>query len=199
MERGGRPGCGQSWVTFLKNHTHEIAACDLFTVPTISFRVLHVFVAMSHDRRRILGFGVTTRPTSIWVAKQISTALSGCRGIRLLVRDNDRLYARAFLEALRDQGVRSVPITLGSPWMNGHVERLIGTIRRECTDHLLVFNEGHLRRVLAEYVEYYNASRPHCSLDGNSPKPRWCPRVRDGPVVSRPVLGGLHHVYGRAG
>lgn len=83
--------------------------------------------------------------------------------------------------------------------MNGHVERQIGTIRRECTDHLLVLNESHLRRVLAEYVEYYNEARPHCSLNGNSPKPRWCSGVRDGPVVSRPVLGGLHHAYGRAG
>ena len=199
MDRVRPPGSGQRWSTFLRNHAHEIAACDLFTVPTVAFKVLHVFVAMSHDRRRILAFGVTANPTSAWTAKQITAALMRCRGVRFLVRDNDGLYTGAFLEALKALGLRNLATTPGSPWMNGHVERLIGTIRRECTDHLLVFSEDHLRRALAEYVDYYNYARPHGSLDGNSPKPRWVTSSRDGPVVGRPVLGGLHHVYRRAG
>jgi len=106
------------------------------------------------------------------VAKQISAALAGCRGVRLLVHDNDRRYTGAFWNALKDLGLRSIPTAPGAPWMNGHVERLIGTIRRECTDHLLVFNEAHLRRALSEYVKYYNESRPHGSLNCNSPTPR---------------------------
>ena len=194
-----RPGSGQSWSTFLRNHAHEIAACDLFTVPTITFRVLYVFVVMSHARRRILGFGVTTRPTAAWVGEQLKSALAGRSGVRFLVRDNDPLYRGAFREALKGLGVRSRPIVPGAPWMNGYVERLIGTIRRECTDHLLVISESHLERAMEEYVRYYNEARPHGSLTDNSPTPRWKSLRCDDPVVSRPVLGGLHHVYTRAG
>lgn len=192
-----RPGGGQRWTTFLRNHARQIAACDLLVVQTLTFRILYVFVVLSHDRRKILHFGITPNPTDSWLAGQIRTALSGSASApRFLLRDRDSSYGLDFSATLTELGIRTLRSSPQSPWQNAHVERVIGTIRRECLDHVIVLSASGLDAILNEYVEYYNSGRAHQSLDGMQPAPR--PRRIDGRVMARRVLGGLHHVYSRA-
>jgi len=151
---------GQSWGTFLRNHAPQIAAMDLFVVPTISFVQLYVLVIVRLARRELVWIEVTRHPTAEWIAQQVSEAFPWNEAPRYLIRDQDGVYGAPVRRRLHAMGIRDRPIAPGSPWRNGHAERLIGTIRRECVDHLIVFGEAHLRRILREHVAYYNASRP---------------------------------------
>ena len=187
----------QTWRTFLDNHVPDIAACDFFTMPTVTFRVLYVFVVLRHDRRRIVHFNVTTNPTAQWTAQQITEAFPFDEAPRFLIRDRDGIYGGYFKNRVKHMGIEEVLITPRSPWQNPYCERIIGSIRRECLDHVIVLNEAHLKRILNSYFEYYHDSRPHLSLDRNSPTPRNVEPPSLGEVVSIPIVGGLHHRYTR--
>jgi transposase InsO family protein len=194
MARRRRPP-SQGWRTFLTNHTDGMASIDLFVVPTISFTLLYGLLVLHHDRRRILWLGVTAHPTAEWIARQITEAVGWDEPPRYLIRDRDRAYGEVFTRRIRTMGIRDRPTAPKSPWQNGYAERLIGSIRRECLDHLVVFGERHLSRVLCSYQEYYNSSRTHLSLSKDAPHGR--PVEAIGRVLPTPVLGGLHHRYFR--
>jgi transposase InsO family protein len=180
---------GQRWGTFLRNHAPQIAAMDLFVVPTIGFIQLYVLVIVRLARRELVWVNVTRHPTAEWIAQQITEAFPWNEAPRYLVRDQDGIYGAAVTRRLRAMGIRDRPIAPGSPWQNGYAERLIGTIRRECVDHLIVVGEAHLRRMLREYEAYYNGTRTHRALNQDAPLHR--PVRSIGAITSRPVLGGL--------
>jgi len=188
----------QNWRTFLKNHVGQIAAVDFFTVPTITFRVLYVFVVLLHDRRRVVHVNITTNPTARWAAQQIVQAFPYNLTPRFLLRDRDGIYGEYFRDRVEHMGIEEVLIAFRSPWQSPYVERLIGSIRRECLDHMIVLNEDHLHRILAEYFAYYHESRTHLSLERKSPVPRSVQPPAKGKVVAKAYLGGLHHCYTRA-
>src|SRR5438105_7256672 len=192
--RGGTPP-SQSWKTFLRNHAQAIAAIDLCVVPTLTFERLFAFLVLGHGRRQLLWIEVTRHPTAEWLARQITEALPWPSAPAYLVRDNDRAYGHVFTSRLRAMGIRDRPISPGSPWQNGHAERLIGTVRRECLDRLLIFGEAHLRQILTLYASYYNESRTHLSLCKDAPLGRVVQRY--GTIAATPVLSGLHHCYAR--
>ena len=193
VPRRDRPS--QTWKTFLRNHAEGIASIDLFVVPTIAFEQLYAFLVLSHRRRRLLWTAVTRNPTAEWLARQITEAFPWDSAPKYLIRDNDRAFAGVFKARVRAMGIRDRPTSFRAPWQNGYVERLIGSIRRECTDHLIVFSEEHLRRILAKYSTYYNEVRVHISLGKDAPCTR--PIERFGDIVAHPILGGLHHRYAR--
>ncbi len=187
----------QTWRTFIKNHMDVSAACDFFTVPSLTFKVLYVFVVMSHDRRKILHFNVTKNPTAEWTAQQMVEAFPSGEEPRFLHRDRDAIFGEVFKKKLKALGIEEVISAPKSPWQNPFCERIIGSLRRECTDHIIPLGERHLMRVLGEYVDsYYNTNRCHLSLDGDAPIHR--PTESVGDIVTTPVLGGLHHCYRRA-
>ena len=194
MVRCRRPP-GQSWKTFLRNHADGIAAMDFLVVPTAAFRLLFCLVILRHDRRQLVHFAVTTNPTADWIARQISEAFPWDMAPEYLVRDRDGAYGQAFRRRIRAMGIRDRPTAPRSPWQNGYAERLIGSIRRECLDHLIIFSDVHLRRVLRAYATYYNCTRTHLSLDKDTPLAR--PIQRHGTIRTIPHLGGLHHSYVR--
>lgn len=174
-------------------------ACDFFTVPTVTFRNLFVFVVLHHGSRRILHVGVTAHPTAEWTGQQLVEALGpDAPDVRYLVRDRDSIFGEEFQRKAKALGLSEVVTPKASPWCNSYCERVNGTLRRECTDHIIALGERHLSRVIREYVEYYNRGRCHQSLDGDAPVPRRRWSVGDGSVQATPVLGGLHHVYSRA-
>ena len=187
---------GQRWSSFLQNHMSRTAACDFFVVPTITFKLLYGFVVLSHDRRRILHVNVTAHPTAEWAAQQLSEAFLDDTAPRFLLRDRDSIYGWAFGCRVKALGMKPLVTGHKCPWQNPFVERVIGTIRRECLDHVIPLSERHLLRTLREYAAYYNTARTHQSLEGNSPEPRRV--VHRGEVVAKAVLGGLHHRYSRA-
>ena len=168
---------------------------DLLVVPTIGFRLHYGFVILHHHRRRIVSVAVTTHPTAEWIARQISEAFPWQETPRYLLRDRDGIYGHVVRKRLSAMGIRDRPIAAQSPWQNGHVERLIGSIRRECLDHVIVLGEAHLRRILKTYADYHNRVRTHLALDKDTPIHR--PVARTGRVVAIPMLGGLHHQYVR--
>jgi len=172
-----------------------IAAIDMCVVPTLTFERLFAFLVLSHGRRQLLWFEVTRHPTAEWLARQITEAFPWTSAPTYLVRDNDAAYGHVFTSRLRAMGIRDRPISPRSPWQNGYAERLIGTVRRECLDRMLIFGEAHLRRILSMYAIYYNESRTHLSLHKDAPLHRAI--QRSGTVVAVPVLGGLHHRYAR--
>jgi transposase InsO family protein len=180
----------QSWKTFLKNHADGIAAIDFLVVPSISFELLYCLVIIHHSTRRLLHFGVTQNPTAEWVARQMKEAFPWDQTPEYLIRDNDGTYGHVFRRCMGSMGIRDRPTAKRSPWQNAYVKRLIGSIRRECLDHIIVPGEGHLRHVMKRYAEYYNNSRTHLSLSKDSPISRSVQRV--GGINSLPVLGGLH-------
>jgi len=190
-----RPGSGQTWKTFLRNHVAGIGAMDFLVVPTINFRLLFVLVILRHERRRLISLSVTDHPAAEWIARQITEAFPWDSAPSHLIRDRDASYGHAVAKRLAAMGIWDHPIAPRSPWQNGHAERLIGSIRRECLDHIVVLGEGHLRRILKSYAAYYNQVRPHLSLAKDAPLHR--PIHRTGSVFGTPILGGLHHVYGR--
>src|SRR4030088_3816835 len=194
MARRGR-GPSQTWNTFLRNHTAGIAATDFLIVPTIGFRLLFVLVVLRHQRRRVISLSVTANPTAEWIARQITHAFPWSEAPDYLIRDRDGSYGHAVTRRLAAMGIRDHPMAPRSPWQNGHAERLIGSIRRECLGHVVVFGEAHLRRILAAYTGYYNELRTHLSLGKDAPSNR--PIRRLGKLAARPILGGLHHQYCR--
>jgi transposase InsO family protein len=194
MVRQRRPP-SQGWKTFFRNHTDGIASMDLLVVPTISFRLLYGFLILRHSRRDILWLGVTARPNAEWIARQLTEAYGWQHAPQYIVRDRDRVYGDAFIRRLRAMGIRDRPIAPRSPWQNGHTERLIGSIRRDCLDHVVVFGERHLRHLLGSYQRYYNDARTHLSLNKDAPASRAVQAV--GRIVANPHLGGLHHQYVR--
>jgi transposase InsO family protein len=194
VKRRGPPN--QGWRTFLRNHAPDIAAMDLFMVPTIGFDLLYAFVIVRLDRRDLVWINVTAIPTAEWVARQITEAFPWNEAPRYLIRDRDRIYGSVVKRRLRAMGIRDRPITPASPWQNAFAERLIGSIRRECVDHVIVLGETHLRRVLKSYAGYYNNLRTHRSLNKDAPVSR--PAQRIGDIKSHAILGGLHHHYARA-
>ena len=185
----------QGWKTFFRNHADGIAAMDLFVVPTISFRLLYGLLIMGHGRRHIQWFGVTAHPTAEWIANQITEACGWEQSPRYLIRDPDGAYGEVFIRRLRSMGVRDRPTSPRSPRENGYAERLIGSIRRECLDHVVVFSERHLRYLLLSYMKYHNEMRTHLSMEKDAPVPRAVERA--GHINCRAVLGGLHHQYVR--
>jgi transposase InsO family protein len=189
------PPPSQSWRTFLRNHTDGIAAVDLFVLPTIAFQILYCLVIVRHGRRFWVSFGVTANPTAEWISRQITEAFPWDDAPRYLIRDRDTSYGPIFVRRLRAMGIRDRPTAPRSPWQNAYVERLIGSIRRECLDHMIVFGEAHLRRILGAYAAFYNESRTHRSLKKDTPVHRAIQRL--GVITSQPVLGGLHHRYCR--
>ena len=185
----------QSWKTFLRNHANGIAAIDLFVVPTVNFKLLFGLVILRHDRRLLVHVGVTSHPTAEWISRQISEAFPWESSPAYLIRDRDAAYGEVFKRRLRAMGIRDRPTARRSPWQNGYVERLIGSIRRECLDHVIIFSERHLRRVLVEYSDYYNTMRTHRSLRKDTPTGR--PVKRQGEIRAFAHLGGLHHSFVR--
>jgi transposase InsO family protein len=199
MVKARDPKRQQTWRTFLRNHLDVSAAYDFFTVPTLAVQLLYVFVVLSHDRRRILHVSVTKHPAAEWTAQQLTEAFPGDESLpRFLHRGRDSIYGDIVRQRITALGMTEVVSAKRAPWQNPYAERVIGSIRRECTDHLVPLNEAHLRRVLDAYVEYCNGSRCHQSLDGNAPQPREV-EAGDGSVYAIPHLGGLHHHYRRAG
>ena len=187
----------QTWRTFLRNHMRDMVAADFFVVPTVCFKLLYVFLILSPDRRRVIHFAVTAYPTSEWAARQLLEAFPWNSAPRYLLRDRDGSYGERFCEAANWLGIREVLTAPQSPWQNAYVERLIGSIRRECLDHVIVFNEASLRRVLKSYFDYYEQSRTHLSLSKDAPISRTIQPATLGPVVEIPQVGGLHHRYER--
>jgi transposase InsO family protein len=185
----------QGWRTFLRNHAPDIAAMDLFVVPTIGFDLLYALVIVRLDRRDLVWINVTTNPTAEWVARQITEAFPWDMAPGYMIRDRDRVYGTVVTRRLRAMGIRDKPIAPASPWQNGFAERLIGSIRRECLDHIIVLGEVHLRRILKSYARYYNETRTHLALDKDAPVSRTVKRA--GRILCRPILGGLHHEYVR--
>jgi transposase InsO family protein len=185
----------QGWKTFLRNHAAGIASLDLFVVRTISFKLLYGLVILRHARRRLVAISVTTNPTAELIAGQLTDAFPWDEAPSHLIRDRDEAFGPAYTHRIRAMGIRDHPTAPRSPWQNGHVERLIGSIRRESLDHLVVFDEAQLRRVLKNYASYYNQVRTHLSLDKNAPDFR-CPQ-KLGPIAAISILGGLHHQYVR--
>jgi transposase InsO family protein len=168
---------------------------DLFVVPTIGFDLLYAYIIVRLDRRELVWINVTAHPTDEWVARQIAEAFPWNEAPRYMIRDRDRIYGAVVTRRLRAMGIRDKPIAPASPWQNGVAERLIGSIRRECLDHIIVLGEAHLRRILKSYTRYYNETRTHLALDKDAPLSRTV--MRAGRILCRPVLGGLHHEYVR--
>ncbi len=187
----------QTWCTFLENHAEQLVSIDFFTVPTIRFHVLYVFLVLAHDRRRILHFNVTAHPTAEWTGQQLREAFPFDQLPRYLLRDRNAIFGNAFREQVRDMGIREVLSAPRSPWQRAYVERVIGSIRRECLDHVIVFHETSLRRTLDSYFDYYHRSRTHLSLRKDPPEPRPIQPPEMGSVVAVPLVGGLHHRYER--
>ena len=183
----------QGWRSFLRNHAPDIAAMDLFVVPTIGFDLLYALVIVRLDRRDLVWINVTTNPTAEWVARQITEAFPWDMAPGYMIRDRDPVYGTVVTRRLRAMGIRDKPIAPASPWQNGFAERLIGSIRRECLDHIIVLGEVPLRRILQSYARYYNETRTHLALDKDAPLSRTVKRA--GRILCRPILGGLHHEY----
>ena len=166
-----------------------------FVVPTISFRLLYGLLILRHSRRKLLWLGVTAHPNAEWIARQVTEACGWNEAPQYLIRDRDVAYGEAFIRRLAAMGIRDRPSSARSPWQNGHAERLIGSIRRDCLDHVVVLGEQHLRHLLNSYQRYYNQVRTHLSLQKDAPIPRDVQRA--GRVIPVPLLGGLHHQYVR--
>ena len=188
----------QAWRTFLDNQLQDIVAIDFFTVPTATFRILFAFVVLRHKRRKVVHFNVTAHPTAVWTSQQLIEAFPEEQHSRFLLRDRDGVYGIYFQQRVANIGIEEVITVPRSPWQNPYVERLIGSIRRECLNHMIVLNERHLKRILTSYFNYYNNSRTHLSLNRNSPIERVIEPLDQGKVISTPQVGGLHHRYRRA-
>ena len=187
----------QTWRTFLDNHADCIAGIDFFTVPSATFRILYVFVVLSHDRRHIVHFNVTAHPTARWTAQQMVEAFPFDSAPRYLLRDRDAIYGEKVRRRIKSLGIEEVVTTPRSPWQNPFCERVIGSIRRDFLNHVIVLNERHLRRMLREYFSYYHTCRTHLSLNKDPPETRPVEPPEMGNIVAFPHVGGLHHRYGR--
>jgi len=196
VRRKGSPS--QSWTTFLENHVKSLVSADFFTVPTIRFQILYVFLVMAHERRRIVHVAVTQHPTAEWTAHQLREAFPWDTAPRFLLRDRDRIFGQEFVRQLKAIGIQQVLSTPNAPRQRAYVERLIGTIRRECLDHVIVFNESSLRRHLLAFSDYYHRTRTHLSLQKDTPDKRPIQPASAGKIVAIPEVGGLHRYERRA-
>jgi putative transposase len=181
----------------VKNHVQELVALDFFVVPTVTHKVRFVLLILAHERRRLVHFNITEHPTAEWTAQQMIEAFPWDKTPRYLLRDRDRIYGAYFRQRVRHMGIKEVLIAPRSPWQNPYVERLIGSIRRECLDHVIVLHERHLRRLLTEYFCYYHHWRTHRALEMDCPVPRLVQQPAVGPITEIPDVGGLHHHYER--
>ena len=195
MIRHRRPP-SQTWRTFLANHVDQIVAADFFVVPTVTYRLLFVLVILAHRRRDIVHIGVTAHPTAAWTAQQLREAFPEDAAPRYLLHDRDHAFG-ALAATATNMAIQEIRTAPRSPWQNAYAERCIGSIRRECLDHVIVVNETGLSRILTRYLEYYERSRTHLSLTKDSPHPRPIAPPTLGPVVAIPQVGGLHHRYDR--
>jgi transposase InsO family protein len=193
----GRRPPSQTWKMFLRNHAGSLASVDFCAVPTVTFRLLYVFAILCHERRRVVHVNVTAHPTAAFVAQQLREAFPFEATPKYLIRDRDSIYGDEVRRCLNSLGITEVVIAPRSPWQNPYVERFFGTLRRECLNHVLVLNEGHLRRTLREYLAYYHQARTHMALADNAPEPRTVEPPSRGRVRAIPYLGGLHHRYAR--
>ncbi len=184
-----------SWRTFLEQHAHELASIDFFVVPTATLKVLFVLVVLVHDRRRIVHFNVAEHPTAQWTAQQLTEAFPFDTAPRYLLRDGDRGYGRQVQRRIRSLGMQEVITAPASPWQNPYVERMIGSIRWEFLDHVVVLNEKHLKRLLSAYLDYYHPWRTHRSLDQDASVGRPVQIAIPDRIAEFPVVHGLHHYY----
>ena len=189
----GKPS--QSWKTFLHNHAGNIVAMDFFVVPTVTFRLLYVLIIMKHERRDVVHFNITDSPSAAWTAQQIVNPFPYDTAPKYLLRDRGSIYGSIFRHRVEGMGIQQKVTAPRSPWQNPFAERLIGSIRRECLDRVIVLNERQLRKVLTDYFDYYHRSRPHRSLSNDSPIPRQVESPDRGRVIEMPKVGGLHHQY----
>lgn len=194
--RAHRPPA-QNWKAFLRNHLESMVSVDFLTVPTINFKVLYVFLVLSHHRRRVLHFHVVENPSAAWTAQQLREAFAFTTPPKYLLRDRDGIYGLEFQNRAQALGLEEVPIAPRSPWQSPYIERLIGSVRRECLDHVIVFNQDHLHRLLESYFSYYHRSRTHLALDKDAPEPRPVRGPQEGNIVAMDEVGGLHHRYER--
>jgi len=182
-----------TWRSFLRNHMTAIAAVDMFVVATAAFRLLYAVIVLDHNRRRVIHFDVTTNPTQAWLARQITEAFPWDTAPRYLLRDRDTSYGLGFRDRVRAMNIEEIVTAPSSPWQNPYVERIIGSIRRECLDHVIIFNETHLRRALSSYFQYYHKSRTHLSLNKDCPDSRRVQLASAGKIIAFPEVGGLHY------
>jgi len=195
-KRQPNPRQRQCWKTFLRNHKHAITAMDFFVVPTVNFRLLYVWFIIDHGRRRVLHFNVTRHPTAEWVTQQLREAFPYESAPEYLIFDNDSIFSPEVRKAIQDLGIEPKRTAYRSPWQNGTAERWVGSVRRELTDHVIVFNERHLHRLLSIYVEYYNTERVHTQRrDAPQCRPTESRPAPEAKVVGLPRVGGLHHRY----
>jgi putative transposase len=196
MPRRRKPP-SQTWRAFLDNHIGDLVSMDFFTVPTATFRVLFVLIILAHDRRKIVHFNVTEHPTAEWTGQQIVEAFCEGKVPRFLIRDRDGVYGLTFQDRVKALGIEEVVIAPRSPWQNPYSERVIGSLRRECLDYVVVLGEKHLRRIMRHYLSYYHGARTHLALEKDAPEPRSVQPPEKGRVVEVPEVGGLHHRYER--
>jgi transposase InsO family protein len=196
MIRAPKPS-SPTWRSFLENHAKDIVSVDFIVVPTVRFTMLYIFIFISIDRRRVVHFNVTANPTAAWAAQQVVEAFPWDTQPKYLLRDREHIYGHSFQERVRGMEIEEVLISPRSPWQNAYSERLNGSVRRECLDHVIVFSEAHLKRVLKEYFEYYNRYRVHQSLDMDTPEERVVQPADSGKVVPVPHVGGLHYTFER--
>ncbi len=187
----------QTWRAFLENHLDELVSIDFLVVPTVCFKMLYVLVFLSIERRCVIHFNVTACPTAEWTARQVVEAFPWDTAPRYLLRDRDRIYGAWFRQRVHSMGIEEVVTAYQCPWQNLYSERIDNSIRRECLDHVIVFGEGHLKRALKSYIEYYNRYRTHLSLEMDSPAGRPVQKTEQGKVISIPQVGGLHNRYER--
>jgi transposase InsO family protein len=187
----------QNWRSFLDNHIGELVSIDFFTIPTATFRVLFVPIILAHDRRKIVHFNVTEHPTAAWTARRLVQAFYDQKLPRYLIRDRDGIYGLTFQDQVKALDIEEVVSAPRSPWQSPYVERVIGTIRRECLDHVVVLGEGHLRRIIHSFLTYYHGARTHLTLEKDAPDPRAVQPPEQGHMVAISEVGGLHHRYER--
>jgi putative transposase len=186
-----------TWRSFLHNHMHCLTAIDMFVVVTATFRLLYALIVLGHDRRKVIHFDVTEHPTQDWLARQMTEAFPWDTAPRYLLRDRDASYGQTFRDRVEAMGIDEVVTAPRSPWQNPFVERIIGSIRRECLNHVIIFDERHLRKVLSSYFQYYHKSRTHLSLDKDCPETRPIHPPTAGKIIAFPEVAGLHHRYER--
>ena len=187
----------QTWKTFLHNHAKDLIAVDFFVVPTATFRVFYIFLALAHERRKVLHFNITDSPSAAWTAQQLAEAFPYANPPRYLLRDRDSIYSLEFVQRTLGLGLEQKLIAPLAPWQNPFVERLVGSLRRECLDHVIVLHEQHLRRRLTDYFTYYHQHRTHRSLDEDSPESRAVEPPDQGHIIALPLPSGLPHRYAR--
>src|SRR6266851_125686 len=180
-----------TWRSYLRNHLPDIAAIDMLVVATATFRLLYALIVLSLDRRRVVHFEVTQNPTQVWLSGQMTEAFPWDTAPRYLLRDRDKSYGPAFRHRVRAMGITEVITAPRSPWQNPYAERLIGSIRRECLDHVIIFNEHHLRRILQSYFRYYHRKRTHLSVAKDAPDTRPVQLPAMGTVIEIAEVGGL--------